>query len=427
MIALVDLSKTSEGLHIECLLEAQKTKKGGAFMKKGLWIVVVSLALVVTFIAGDALAQTKPAKSKLPPIIGIATAGVGSGGHSMAVAYAPVMQKYFGVPVRIMPAWSSAVNLSQIKDRKAHFSGGGASQSMAVDAIVARDFFAAHEWGPQEVGTVWHNYACPYGIVVRGDSSIKTMADLKGKKAAIYLVSPAWKIGLEACIGFGGLTMKDVQTVEVGGYDHCARAVADGRADFTYNAPISTVTIEVEQNPYGIRYLPMDLKDKAGWDRFLDIRSDVAGAICTTGVKAARGVPMVNTPFNIWTYKWIDQEFVYHLAKFFAEQHDQYKGLHPNLPEMSFERTVQFKDNEATIPILPGMVKYLKEKGKWDAADEKWNNEQWAKIKKYSQAWQAALDEAIPKKINPDYKNKAWVEIWEKHKSVIPPFTPRMK
>ena len=396
-------------------------------MKKDFWIVVVSLALAGMFVAGDALAQKKPAKSKIPPLIGIASAGVGSAGHSMAVAYAPILQKYFGVPVRVMPAWSAGVNLSQIKDRKAHFIGGGASQSMAVDAIVARDFFANHEWGPQEVGTIWHNYACPYGIMVRGDSDIKTMADLKGKKAAIYLVSPAWKLGLEACLAFGGLTMKDVQTVEVGGYDHTARAVADGRADFTYNAPISTVTIEVAENPKGIRYLPMDLKDKAGWERFWAIRSDSGGAVCTTGVKAAHGVPMVNSPFVVWTYKWVDQDFVYQIAKFFSEQHDQYKGLHPNLPDMSFENMVKFKDTAAAIPILPGTVKYLKEKKKWDASDEKWNNAQWATQKKLTELWDAATEEANSKKIRIDYKNKAWMDLWDKYKSDTPPFKARMK
>jgi TRAP transporter TAXI family solute receptor len=396
-------------------------------MKRNLLFGMISLALVVTFIAGDAFAQKKPAKGKIPPMIGIATAGVGSGGHSMAVAYAPVMQKHFGVPVRIMPAWSSGVNLAQIKDRKAYFSGGGASQSMAVDAIVARDFFADHAWGPQRVGTVWHNYACPYGIVVRGDSDIKTMADLKGKKAAIYLVSPAWKIGLEACLAFGKLTWKDVQTVEVGGYDHCARAVADGRADFTYNAPISTVTIEVEQNPKGIRYIPMDLKDKEGWERFMAIRQDSGGAVCTTGVKPAIGVPMVNSPFVIWTYDWVDQDFIYQVAKFFAEQHDQYKALHPNLPEMSFDAMVKFKKTAAVIPILSGTIKYLKEKGQWDASDQNWNDAQWAKIKRLTQLWDVATAEAISKKINPDYKNKVWVELWDKHKSIVPPFTPRIK
>jgi TRAP-type uncharacterized transport system substrate-binding protein len=253
------------------------------------------------------------------------------------------------------------------------------------------------------------------------------MADLKGKKAAIYLVSPAWKLGLEGCLAFGGLTWKDVQTVEVGGYDHCARAVADGRADFTYNAPISTVTIEVDQNPYGIRYIPMDLKDKAGWERFWAIRSDSGGGVCTSGVKPALGVPMVNSPFVIWTYKWVDQDFTYLLAKFFSEQHDQYKKLHPNLPDMSFENMVKFKDTAAAIPILPGTIKYLKEKGKWDASDENWNNAQWAKIKRLTQLWEAATEEAISKKINPDYKNKAWLEIWGRHKSVIPPFKARMK
>ncbi|MBI4765008.1 MAG: TAXI family TRAP transporter solute-binding subunit [Deltaproteobacteria bacterium] len=396
-------------------------------MKKSFSIVFLTLAMVMMVIPGKSLAQKKPAQGKIPPLIGVASAGVGSAGHSMAVAYAPIMQKYFGTPVRVLPAWSAGVNLSQIKDRKAHFIGGGASQSMAVDAIVARDFFANHEWGPQEVGTVWHNYACPYGIMVRGDSNIKTLADLKGKKAAIYLVSPAWRLGLEACLAFAGLSLKDVQTVEVGGYDQTARAVADGRADFTYNAPISTVTIEVAENPYGIRYLPMDLKDKAGWDRFWAVRSDSGGAICTTGVKAAIGVPMVNSPFVVWTYKWVDQDFVYQLAKFFSEQNAQYKALHPNLPEMSFEAMVKFKETAAAIPILPGTVRYLKEKGKWNASDEKWNDAQWATQKKLIELWDKAEEEANSKKIRIDYKNKAWMDLWEKSKAEIPPFKARLK
>lgn len=281
--------------------------------------------------------------------------------------------------------------------------------------------------GPQEVGILWHNYACPYGIMVRGDSPIKSIADLKGKKAAIYVVSPAWRLGLEACLAFGGLTMKDIQTVEVGGYDQCVRAVGDGRADFTYSAPISPVTIEVAENPYGIRYLPMDLKDKAGWERFWAIRSDSSGAVCTTGVKAAIGVPMVNSPFVIWTYKWVDQDFVYQLAKFFAEQHDQYKSLHPNLPDMSLENMVKFKDTAAAIPILPGTVRYLKEKGKWDASDEKWNNAQWEKLKRLRELWDKAEDEANAKKIRIDAKNKDWMDLWEKTKMEIPPFKARMK
>lgn len=136
---------------------------------------------------------------------------------------------------------------------------------------------------------------------------------------------------------------------------------------------------------------------------------------------------MVNTPFVVWTYKWVDQDFIYQVAKFFSEQHDQYKALHPNLPDMSLEATVKFKDSGAAIPILPGTIKYLKEKGKWDASDEDWNNAQWAKQKRLSQLWEAATEEAIAKKINPDYKNMAWLEIWDKHKSVIPPFKARMK
>ena len=68
--------------------------------------------------------------------------------------------------------------------------------------------------------------------------------------------------------------MNDVETVEVGGYSQCARAVADGRAGFTYNAPISTVIVEIEQNPHGIKYIPMELDNEAGWKKFWAVRSD---------------------------------------------------------------------------------------------------------------------------------------------------------
>ena len=391
-------------------------------MKKGMLSVIMCTVIVMIFMGGNVGAE-----SKLPPLLGIATAGVGSGGHSMAVAYAPILQKHLGVQVRVMPAWSVAVNLSQIKDRRAYFVGGGVSQGNAGMAAEAHDIFASHEWGPQRVGIVWYNYTCPYGLMVRGDSDVKKIADLKGKKLAFYGSSPAWTSGLEGGLAFGRLSLNDVEKIEVGGYSQCARAVADGRADFTYNAPISTVTIEVEQNPKGIRYLPMDLNDKEGWDRYFEINPFFANLVCSTGVKSAAGVPMGNHPFVIWTYESVDQDLVYRVAKFFSEQHDQYKDLHANLSDMSFEKMVEFKNNGVAMPILPGSVKYLKEKGVWDEADEKWNNEQREKIDKLEQAWQAALDEAIPKKINPDYRNKAWLEIWEKHRSTLPRFRSRVK
>jgi len=387
--------------------------------------VLLFLAIALTMGSVSAEAQQSANKKSIPPMIGIAASGLGSNGHAMAVAYAPHLQEYFGVPVRVMPSWSAAPGLLRIKDRRAHFNGGGISQSMALDTIFAKDYFADADWGPQEVGIIWNNTASPYGIVVRGDSDIKKMSDLKGKTAAIYITSPAWTIGLKGCLAFGGLTIDDIKTVEVGGYSQCARAVADGRADFTYNCPQSPVSFEIAEGPHGTRYIPMALDDKEGWDRFGKIRSDCLGAACKAGPKSSLGVPMVCSPFVLWTYKWLDDDLVYEIAKFFAENLDKYKGSHPYLYEMSLEETVKFKDRLAVVPFLPGTVKYLKERGLWSEDDEKWNNEGWKTEKKLRELWDQAVEEAHKKKIKVDYKNKKWVELWNKYRSSVPSMRPR--
>jgi hypothetical protein len=52
---------------------------------------------------------------KLPSIIGIATIGLGTSSHTATVAYAPVLEKFLGVPVRTMPSDSTKVSFSQIR------------------------------------------------------------------------------------------------------------------------------------------------------------------------------------------------------------------------------------------------------------------------------------------------------------------------
>jgi hypothetical protein len=134
---------------------------------------------------------------------------------------------------------------------------------------------------------------------------------------------------------------------------------------------------------------------------------------------------MVCSPFVLWTYKWLDDDLVYEIAKYFAENLDKYKGSHPYLYEMSLEETVAFKDRLAVVPFLPGTVKYLKEKGHWSDADEKWNNEGWETEKKLCDLWDQALEEAQKKKIKADYKSEEWVNLWNQYKSAVPPMRPR--
>lgn len=328
--------------------------------------------------------------------------------------------------MRVMPSHSMSVQLTQILTGKCHWVQP-MSQANVGDALLGNAQFANHEWGPQTVGMLTYNYQCPFGIVVRGGSDIKTMADLRGKKAASYVGNPSWSNGLDSCLAFAGLTRDDIQVLDIGSYTACARAVGEGKVDFTYNSPISTVSHEIAASPQGTRYLPMPLDDKEGWARFNEVAFFLTKRICDRGVEHAHKVPMANTDFVLATYRDIDEELIYRLVKFVCEEQDKFKDLHPNLVFTGLENTLKFKDRGIAIPIVPGAVRYLKEIGQWDNADEQWNNEQWDRVDKLQKAWEEALAEALPQKIRPQFDNEAWLEIWHKHRANIPLPSPREK
>lgn len=364
--------------------------------------------------------------SDFPDIIGISTGAVGTGGHSSAVAYATIMEQYFDRPVRVLPANTTPICVSHILQNRTLFVGGGQCQNVVGDLLEAKEIFASPEWGPQEVAIMWYNYSGPFGLMTRGDLGVSTIAELKGKTVAVFYGMPAWNIGLEATLAFGGLSMEDVKVFDVGGYPQCGKAVAEGRADFTFFTPISSVVWEIAEGPHGIDWLPMPLDDEEGWAKYSALYPLNAGVINTFGHESAHGVPLANHAYPLWTHANVSTDVVYNIVKFFAENYDKYKDVHPLVEEMDLASFVEFKEVCGT-PLHEGTVKYLREIGEWDEQDEQWHQEQWELVKKFKYAWSDALEEAAEKEIPVDPENKEWIELWNKHREKTGRFVRRIK
>jgi TRAP transporter TAXI family solute receptor len=334
------------------------------------------------------------------------------------------MEEWFGVPVRVLPSWSVPVNLAQIKSGKAVITSGGLSQGSLALACEGQSAFASEEWGPQRIMAIWQDYPCPYGILVRGDSEITelTADQIRGKKMSWYDGSPGWQLAAEGCVRFAGLTLDDVQLIDLGGYSACARAVAEGKTDFAYIAPISTVTFEVVENPFGIRYLPMPFANKEGWKRYSEVDKYRGPAVCTAGVEEALGIEMDYAPFTASTYQDMDEELIYQITKFFGEAYDLYKDKHARNVGRRIE-DMPATIEASCIPFHPGAVRYFKEVGIWTDEYEKWNNERTSWFDRYEEAWDKALDAAYPKKIRTDYQDEEWLALWETYRYGIPRFS----
>jgi TRAP transporter TAXI family solute receptor len=271
---------------------------------------------------------------------------------------------------------------------------------------------------------VWRGYDGPYGYIVRGDSAIKSIKDLKGKKIAWYSASPAWMSGAEGALRFAGLSLRDVELVRLGSYAACARAIAEGKADATYLMATSAVTFEISESPGGIRFLPMPLEDKEGWNRYHEINPLIGRGICEKGVKTALGVPMANHLFVISTYFDVEADVIYQIAKFFGEAYEEYKTKNKDLEDFSLKKMRDFL-NTKCLPVHPGTVKYLKEKNLWTSEDDKWNQERINEMKLYEKTWELALKEAQTKAIKVDLNNDNWIKFWDQYTSNLPKFKMR--
>jgi TRAP transporter TAXI family solute receptor len=95
-------------------------------------------------------------------------------------------------------------------------------------------------------------------LIVRKDSPIKTIADVKGKRVTgEYPAQLANWYNIFGALSNGGLTWNDVKVVPVPAVNEGVDALVQGRADVTTHAIGSAKTREADA-AVGIRYIPLD-------------------------------------------------------------------------------------------------------------------------------------------------------------------------
>ena len=165
-----------------------------------------------------------------------------------------------------------------------------------------------------------------------------------------------------------------IEFVPASSYGENCRSVVEGKSDVAYCSPISSVLSEMEGAPGSIRWLPMDPANKEGWDGYLSYRPMTIPSTISMGVSTAKGVESMTSNFVYAVPVTAEEDFVYNMAKWMNESHDNYKGSHALATRMSLEHFRNFLDANP-IPVHEGTVKYLREIGAWTEEDDAWNNE----------------------------------------------------
>lgn len=365
----------------------------------GRYLTGVAAGLVMAF-GSAAVAQ------KLPNTMTWSSYDVGSAGYAEASAMADAFGKKFGTKVRIQPSGSSIGRLQPVLQGRADV---GFLATETFFATEGTEDFAAKRWGPQDL-RVLAGRPASFGLPTAADANIMTFEDLKGKRLALVAGNPSVNVKCEAYLGFGGLTLNDVEVVMFPTYGAAMSSIAAGQSDATCTTTTPSQMYELAESPRGIRWLGAAADDKQGWARMQELAPFFGPAVETVGAGISK-----EKPVDIMAYRYpllvvradMSEDEVYNLMKGFDETYDLYKDATSVMPRWAMSEA---GTPPADAPFHAGAIKYLKEKGIWTDEHQQWNDARLKRLEALRAAWAETM------KQGKDLPDDQFAELWKKNR-----------
>ena len=358
--------------------------------------------------AGAAMAiGSSVVAQELPATMTWSSYDVGSAGYAEASAIADAMGREYGTKVRIQPSGSSIGRLQPVLQKRADI---GFLATEAFFAAEGTEDFGKKRWGPQDI-RVSAGRPASFGLPAAADAGIKSFADLKGKRMALVAGNPSVNVKCEAYIGFGGITLDDVEVVMFPTYGAAMSSIAQGQSDFTCTTTTPSQMYELAESPRGIIWLEVSPDDTAGWNRmraiapFFGPNSETVGA----GISEEKPVNIMAYRYPVMTVRAdMDADQVYAFMKAMDDTFDLYKGATKVMPRWDLKMSGV---PPVDAPFHEGAVRYLTEKGIWTDAHEQWNQARLARLNALRAAWDETMAQGK------DLSEEQYAVIWQKNRT----------
>jgi uncharacterized protein len=206
------------------------------------------------------------------------------------------------------------------------------------------------------------------GLLVRKDSPIKTVYDIKGKRmTGEYPAHLAVWYNMFGHLSSAGFTWADVKVVPVPAVNDGVDALVQGRADVSQHA-INSAKIKEADAAVGVRHVSIDCTPEG--DKRL--RAAVPGYY-GRWVKAGEATAVVEdtcfVAYDIYLSagKNVPDPVVEAMLKTIWDNVEKLAPVHPLLKEWTRARAV---GADVTIPYHPGAIRFYKERGVWTSEVE---------------------------------------------------------
>lgn len=312
----------------------------------------VAAAVATAVFAVGASAQTVSI-STLPP---------GSVNHLQTQAIARVLQEETGAQMRIITFNSPEASMQAVEFGEALFSF--MSNDEVGTAVRGLDGFDGDPLESlQLVATV---FPFKVGIVVRADSDIHSVEDLRGKRFPVGWDGFPQGIALSrAMLATGGLDFDDVVGVPTTNLLRAADDLGAGILDATLFAIGAPKMAELDAS-IGIRFLDLPNTPEAE-AAMAAIRPEYhiaaqAAAPHLHGV--ADGTNLMQYAMTLVTHADADEDFIHEVARVLHSSREALMAAHPSFGAMNPDDLAVQQDD---VTHHPGAVRFFREAGIWPA------------------------------------------------------------
>lgn len=294
----------------------------------------------------------------------IGTGFIGSSMHALGTVMAKHMQQNLRMRVTARPYVGPSAFLPLV-------NAGELSMGLSSMGEAHASYRGLDTEPMKDVRTVARIFAMPFAFVVRKDSGIKTISELRGKKVVLdFAAAGALTDMSQTMLDGAGLSRDDVDVITVSGVGPGIEAVVEGNADAAPGS-VSMAAVRKANATAGITVLTLaaeGFEERLEQSTSSDIRPLVVDAGTYPGVEEETRIFALDI-FLVVPKALEDEDVV----KILDVLHSSWEDMGQEYNGLSNFSTAEFVHETQTVPYHPAAVDYYKTgKGAaiWDEAAE---------------------------------------------------------